>query len=108
MSDYNYVQYYEETGNVVTISTTEPPASDVYAVAKTEKDKPGDEFTYTITVLNVDIEKRIIDSDYSVLNNPKAARLLADNAALKEEKRRAENCSSRTDYDDRCRSGMRG
>ena len=43
MSDYNYVQYYEETGNVVTISTTEPPASDVYAVAKTEKDKPGDE-----------------------------------------------------------------
>ncbi|MGV2967812.1 hypothetical protein [Paenibacillus sp. AGC30] len=37
MSDYNYVQYYEETGNVVTISTTEPRASDGYAVAKTEK-----------------------------------------------------------------------
>lgn len=85
MSNYNYVQYHKETNNVVTISTTEPPASDGYAVAKTEKYKPGDEFIYTITVLIVDIENGVIDSDYSVLNNPQAARLLTDNAALKEE-----------------------
>ncbi|MEC0180227.1 hypothetical protein P4H61_01770 [Paenibacillus peoriae] len=50
MSDYNYVQYHKETGSVVAITTAEPTAPEGYAVAKSEKYKPGDEFMYTITV----------------------------------------------------------
>ncbi|MBE0340541.1 hypothetical protein E4V51_04145 [Paenibacillus sp. 28ISP30-2] len=85
MSDYNFVQYHKETGNVVAITTAEPTAPEGYAVAKSEKYKPGDEFIYTITVKAVNSEIGVIDSDYSVLNNPQAARLLIDNAALKAE-----------------------
>lgn len=86
MVDYNYVyvQYHKATGNVVAITPEEPTVAEGYAVAKTEKYKPGDEFTYTITVLAVS-ETGDIDSDFSVLNNPQAAQLLADNAALKAE-----------------------
>ncbi|MFB5763330.1 hypothetical protein [Paenibacillus medicaginis] len=83
-NNYMYVQYYKETGNVVAITSAELAAAEGYAVAKTEKYKPGDEFTYTITVLAVS-ETGDIDSDFSVLNNPQAAQLLADNAALKAE-----------------------
>ncbi|WP_088005592.1 DUF4376 domain-containing protein [Indiicoccus explosivorum] len=80
-----YLEYHKDARHVIQIHDTEVAArSGNYLIAKSEVPEhvPGYEYEHTITVHVVNNEGIVTESS-SIRNNPQAARLLEENAALK-------------------------
>lgn len=78
-----YYEYDQASRLVVRISYDElTPSMEGYAIAYGIHFEPGDEFTYAITLTEINDEGQVLMYS-SVLNNPNAKRLLQENEELK-------------------------